>query len=242
MTYPMANRLDQREGRELRARRIAKVLEDFAGIDVAGRIVLDLGASHLHITRALAGMGAYAIGLDVDHAALRRGLSNREQGGALDAIVARGECLPFAEASLDVVVCNHVYEHAADAHAMIHEIRRALKPGGVCYFSGGHKYQIMEPHYRLPFLSWLPGTWATRYIRLAGQADHYDIRFLTLPGLQALLAPFDDRQDVTADMLLAAGEYELGTSALRELAGLLPRALVRSLSAWSPTRVWILKR
>lgn len=38
--------------------------------------------------------------------------------------------LPFAEASFDVVICNHVLEHIPDEQRALAEIHRVLRPGG----------------------------------------------------------------------------------------------------------------
>ena len=38
--------------------------------------------------------------------------------------------LTFASETFDVVICNHVLEHVADATAALAELRRVLKPGG----------------------------------------------------------------------------------------------------------------
>jgi SAM-dependent methyltransferase len=41
------------------------------------------------------------------------------------------EALPFADASLDIALCNHVLEHVNDPALALRELFRCLKPGGV---------------------------------------------------------------------------------------------------------------
>ncbi|HLX64953.1 MAG TPA: class I SAM-dependent methyltransferase [Planctomycetota bacterium] len=41
--------------------------------------------------------------------------------------------LPFADASVDAVICTYVLEHVADARACIDGIARVVKPGGYVY-------------------------------------------------------------------------------------------------------------
>ena len=39
--------------------------------------------------------------------------------------------LPFAPASFDIVLCNHVLEHVADLTSALGELRRVIRPGGL---------------------------------------------------------------------------------------------------------------
>jgi 2-polyprenyl-6-hydroxyphenyl methylase/3-demethylubiquinone-9 3-methyltransferase len=48
--------------------------------------------------------------------------------------VGTGEHLPVAESSVDIVLCVDVLEHVRDLDAVIGEIRRVLKPGGLFLF------------------------------------------------------------------------------------------------------------
>ncbi len=64
--------------------------------------------------------------------------------------------LPFKNAAFDVVILNHVYEHVPDAAILLRQVYRVLQKRGFCYFSGPQKYSIIEPHYHIPFLSWIP--------------------------------------------------------------------------------------
>src|SRR3546814_18814077 len=72
---------------------------------------------------------------------------------------------------------NHVIEHVGNADAQRHhldEIRRVLAPDGVVYFAEPNRWRLVEPHFRLPFLSWLPHTASDRYVRVMGRGSHYD--------------------------------------------------------------------
>jgi SAM-dependent methyltransferase len=52
-----------------------------------------------------------------------------EPGQSVD-VVGDARVMPFADASMDVVLCTQVLEHIPDPIAAIGEIRRVLKPGG----------------------------------------------------------------------------------------------------------------
>jgi len=98
--------------------------------------------------------------------------------------------------SIDVVVCNQVYEHVDDPVALLAAIHRALKPGGMCYFAGPNLLWPIEPHVFWPFVHWLPRRFAQRTMRLAGsrhseELDAYSTNFWRVRGwfLDAGLVP-----------------------------------------------------
>ena len=99
----------------------------------------------------------------------------------------QGIGLPFADASFDVVVSNHVIEHvgeAAEQSGHLAEIARVLRPGGVGYLAVPCRWMLVEPHFRLPFLSWLPQALADAYVRAARKGACYDCRPLTVGRLE----------------------------------------------------------
>jgi LSD1 subclass zinc finger protein len=54
-------------------------------------------------------------------------------GGHTVAVLADLHRLPFADGTVDGIICTNVLEHVADASACIAEIARVLKPGGHLY-------------------------------------------------------------------------------------------------------------
>ncbi len=103
-------------------------------------------------------------------------------------VAADATRLPVPPESFDLVLLNHIYEHVADQAALFREAHRILRPGGVAYVSAGNRLAIMEPHYRLPLLSWLPNPVADRYVRWTRRGSGYDdIRFRTYRPLRALI-------------------------------------------------------
>jgi len=110
-----------------------------------------------------------AIGIEIDQEAIQyaqqHSLSTR-----VHFLTADSMALPFHDNSVDVIVCNHIYEHVPDADQMMGEIYRVLKQEGFCYFSAGNKYMIIEGHYGLPFLSWIPKPLAHLYLRMTERA------------------------------------------------------------------------
>ncbi|MGQ9750668.1 class I SAM-dependent methyltransferase [Desulfosoma sp.] len=90
--------------------------------------------------------------------------------------------LPFSDAFFDVVISNHVIEHVGSMKEQknhLREMRRVMTTNGVGYLATPNRWMVMEPHYRLPFLSWLPDSLRHFYVRLTKKGENYDCNPLT---------------------------------------------------------------
>lgn len=171
------------ESRIRKAEKIAAVLSDEGAFDKPNPRILDIGCSFGHILRHLTPDDGLGVGVDID----------RNLGPNTDNVRfvrCDAERLPFRDGAFDIVVCNHVYEHTDDAPQLMSEIRRVLKDTGACYFAGPNKYEPVEPHYGLPFLSWLPRPLADRYMRLCGKGNSYPEKPYSMPQIQRLVSGF----------------------------------------------------
>lgn len=176
-------------GRRAKATKMLRVLEHFLGRrGLDGLLVADIGCSAGFIADELHRAGARTIGVDIDVPGLAR--AQERFGDGVSFLCADGERLPLADESIDIAVFNHIYEHVVDPDAVVAELRRVLRPDGVIYLGLGNRWGIMEPHYRLPFLSYLPRSLADRYVRAFGRADEYYERFRGRRGLVRMLRGF----------------------------------------------------
>jgi phosphatidylinositol alpha-1,6-mannosyltransferase len=85
--------------------------------------------------------------------------------------------LPFEDASFDVVISNHVIEHVGEAPLQeqhLAEMRRVLSPTGQGYLAVPNRWMLTEPHYRLAFLSWLPRSLRSGYLKWRRGVEFYD--------------------------------------------------------------------
>lgn len=107
---------------------------------LTGRTVLDVGAGQEQFGREFANQGARYVAVDIQPDSLRLAPSRA-------AVVGRGEQLPFADGSVDVVMSNNVMEHVVSPGVLGDEMLRVLKPGGLLFISytvwhspwGGHE-------------------------------------------------------------------------------------------------------
>jgi SAM-dependent methyltransferase len=185
LEYSNIQQLMQDEAhRRGKARKVIAVLEHFLGGSLAGQRVLDLGSSAGFVSSEIARHGAHVVGSDIDRPGLAR--ATVSFGHEVAFVCARGERLPFSDGALDVVVFNHIYEHTIDPVPVMQEIERVLRPGGAVYLGLVNRLGVIEPHHRLPFLSYLPPALADRYVRLSGRGDRYHERLRTRPALRRL--------------------------------------------------------
>lgn len=231
----MGKMLDEDKRRQ-KARKLIAVIRHGLGVpDLTGLQALDVGCSAGFIADELALAGASTHGVDIDEPGLAK--ARERFGERVDFRLARGEALPFEDGSMDVVVLNHIYEHVVDPEAVVADIHRVLRPGGVLYLGLGHRWQVLEPHHRLPFLSWLPQRAADRYLRLAGKGEHYFERYYTPAGLRRLVAAYDVWDytlPVLADPVGFAGDDVVPTVVTR-----LPEGVLARLLPLVPTYVWL---
>lgn len=107
--------------------------------DVAGRDVLEYGCGGAQWSIALAKRGARCTGLDnsarqLEHA--RRAIASA--GVAVDLVHAAAETPPFADASFDLVFCDHGALSFTAPETTIPQVARVSRPGGILAFSVGH--------------------------------------------------------------------------------------------------------
>ena len=217
------------------------VLEDFLHKPLSECDVLNVGGSAGAIDNFLADHAATVVGIDIDVGAISHAQQtfNKEN---LEFQVADALNLPFDDASFDIVICSHVYEHVPDPVQMFKEIHRVLRPNGICYFSAGNRLMWNEPHYNLPLLAILPRPLAHIYIRVAGKADYYHEKHLTYWGLKSLVRNFR-RNDYTVRLINEPTrfhtEYMLPPGSLKAR---LARVFASTLYWALPGYIWVLQK
>jgi ubiquinone/menaquinone biosynthesis C-methylase UbiE len=150
--------------------------------------------------------------------------------------------VPFPDNSFDIVICNHVYEHVPDSQLLVNDIYRILKPGGYCYFAAGNKYNIVEAHYQLPFLSWLPKSLAHRYMRLCGRGTTYMENHLSYFELRRLVKGFH-LTDYTLKIIRDPARYG-AEDMIRpgSVIGKIPGCVLNAIRFLIPTFIFVLEK
>lgn len=181
--------------------RLAQRLSSFAN-----KTVLDFGCGNGAQTVQFAESGCKIFAVDIadeDLNTLRRFI-NENQTRAIQPVRYDGAHLPFASASVDLVLSFEVLEHVPDESVALNEIHRVLKPRGEIIFSVPNKGWIFETHgahlpllpwNRVPFFSWLPHFIHRRFAKARIYRRRDIVRVLHRHGFEILRAQY-----VTAPM------------------------------------------
>jgi SAM-dependent methyltransferase len=226
------------ETRSRKARKILALLgqERF----LSTRRMLEVGCGSGLIAGAMARLGEGRIAVDAVDV-----VDNRVDGQGYDFTLVQGTALPFPDGAFDIVISNHVMEHVGDETDQRHhleEIRRVLSPRGIVYLAVPNRWRLMEPHFRLPLLSWLPHPASDRYVRAMRRGTHYDC---APPSHQQALALFRSAgftaSDHTIRALRETLRIEMAPAVSRLFDRLVPDWMPRLFMRIMPTYVFLLR-
>lgn len=225
-----------RASRTAKARKIEAIL--LPRVDLENATVLELGAGAGHIAHYFAGRARHVVAADRE--------SILVPGLGLAFVQTPGTELPFADRSFDVVIYNHVIEHVGertDQRRHLGEILRVLKDGGLLYLAVPNRWTVVEPHYRLPFLSWLSPSLASLYLRAVRHQPVYDCRPFARGALRnALVGTGFAAEDVTMEALRHFLDHETADRAVLRALKRVAEPLAAVLSPIIPTLVFVARR
>ena len=229
--------LDQ-ASREAKARKIECLVRRHS--DGSFRRILDVGTGSGFIANYLYRMGYGTLGIHAVDVT-----DERQVTDGFHFQLVEGTRLPFPDGYFDFIISNHVVEHVGSAEDQVQhvtEVYRCLEPGGVLYFAVPNRWQLIEPHYNLPLLSWLKGRAASACVRLLRRGPHYDCKPLSKWEVTSLLrrAGFV-YDDVTLDAIRIVGEIECG-GVLKKILTKLPKWGWRIFALFMPTLIFVCRR
>ncbi|HEX7155406.1 MAG TPA: class I SAM-dependent methyltransferase [Thermoanaerobaculia bacterium] len=210
------------------ARQVLETTRPFRTRPDADLEVLDVGCGYAHTAAALAWTCRQVVGLEPSAILYNAAV---EANGTVPNLELRhcGIESLIERDRYDVAVLDNVLEHLPDHRLALEAIARALRPGGVLYLLVPNRLWPLEPHYRLPFLSYLPLRAANAYLRLTKRGEDFtDASYApTYGGLNRL---FRERPELEhhyvlpADLSLAEGggawHYRVGAQLIRRVPAL----------------------
>ena len=105
------------------------------GVDPRSARALDVGCGGGLLAEELAAMGFAVTGVDPSVQSIETARAHAAQGNlSIDYRVGSGNDLEFDDASFDVAFCCDVLEHVSDWDAVIGEMARVLRSGGILFY------------------------------------------------------------------------------------------------------------
>jgi SAM-dependent methyltransferase len=204
-----------REHRAGKARKMLRLLRGHVVLDGASVLEIGTGSGVIAETfKECVGPSGDVWAVDV--------VDQRLDRDAVGFRIVTGTALPFADQAFDLVVSNHVIEHVGDLERQadhVREIVRVLRPGGYLYLATPNRFAPVEPHFKLPLLSWLPDGSRSAYVRIARRGEQYDCWPLTRGRLVRLLEEGGlEATDVSREAIEALIDEERPSGAVRGLA------------------------
>lgn len=228
------------EGRPCKANAIWQTLLHYSGPEIAKGLWVDIGCGSGGIAATLAPRVERMIGIDPEPWTRWADWMNENPNlrfiqGSYDTEP------PLLEANtVDVVLCNQVYEHVPDPQRLISEIYRILKPGGYCYFAGPNLLFPIEPHVFWPFVHWLPRKTALAIMRFVGSKELLDANAAHYWKLRSWLTAYETHNALPA--ILSQPSIFNRAGLIWNVLARLPKWLLAKLTFASPGFVFVLRK
>ena len=239
MTAPRASHASlDLPARERKAAKVRALLDEV--VDLEGASVLEIGtgsgAIAASLVEAVGPLGRVEAVDVVDERVVTDGVRFTR---------VEGTEVPFGDGAFDLVISNHVIEHVGDRSEQLRhlgELRRVLRPGGWAYLAMPNRWRVVEPHFKLPLLSWLPRPLRSPYVRLARRGERYDCDPMSRGELRALVAEAGlEAHDRTIDAVRVVRRVE-APRGLSRLALATPARVLALGRPLIPTEIVLLRR
>lgn len=217
--------------REIKASKVVAVLAQQTNFSKAN--VLDIGTGSGHMASYFGKHAREVHSVDVvDERRIKNGYKYTK---------VNSEVLPFEDSTFDIVISNHVIEHVTDQQKHLDEIFRVLKKGGYVYVATPSRLWITDPHYRLPFINWMPRPAAAWYLKkISGK--QWDIRPVFMGQLRRMCGTHS-QVSVLPDILKHPKRYNLDTfGPIQPIIRMMPNVLLNIAVVATPTIIVLFKK
>jgi SAM-dependent methyltransferase len=142
-----------------------QTLERFPDLTPEEINVLDWGCGRGRSVAKLREKGFNAFGIDIDEKTMSNGFSLFENRGLaphelLKPVLRIGE---FPDGFFHMIFSEQVFEHVCDLAGVISEQSRITRANGLGVHCFPGAKNVWEDHLKMPFVHWLPKTFARRY-------------------------------------------------------------------------------
>lgn len=173
------------------------------------REVLDVGCGPGAQAMLWAADGAAVSALDINgpliEVAKRRA---QERGLSIDFRLGSATALPWPDASFDACMVPELLEHVAEWQAVLDEVSRVVRPGGLLYLSTTNALCPRQEEFTLPAYSWYPGWLKRRYERLAVTTRPEIANHATYPAVN-WFTPYELKRELKTRGVTAYDRFDI---------------------------------
>lgn len=230
------------DSRFVKAKKIIACLQLMCN-DLQDKEALEIGCGSGIISSEISKTVKHMTAIDIADEALKKAMqSNNLPELPFQFIIGDGTRLPFLDTSFDIIVCNQVFEHVRNQDKLIAEVYRVLKLDGICYIATANKLWPLEPHTKLPFLSYLPKSIADKYIRKFRGPNEYDVFLPTYWKLRRIISnKFDLIIDLTSIVIKYPEKFYITNEIPKSVRGILTKIPLWLLQIFVPlSPSWII--
>ncbi len=189
---------------EDRDRERIELFRKYSGQDIRGKKALEVGSGLGTFISAALTEGAVVDGIEPSAAAVdfaRKRLNDRGYKGSM--IVGKGEALPFAGDSYDLIFSFQTLEHVEDPARTLEECARVLKPGGYMFHIFPNFGSFWEGHYGIfwiPYIQNYPFLLRS-YLALLGKDPEFakKLNFLTPLSVEKTMRSLGHEMETVCD-------------------------------------------
>lgn len=166
--------------------------------DLATKKILDIGCGGGSFLVSAAAHGATVTGIELKPEKVLLAAKRISEFPNARVVEGVGERLPFPDQSFDFANLCELIEHVQDPVSLLSEVSRILVPGGLAYLSVPNRFGLIDQHFNLPLLSWMPRRWGELYVHLSGKGKRYhgesglqrisEMHYYTLKQIKALVS------------------------------------------------------
>ena len=217
-----------------RYKKAAKIIEIVGTeVNLGDCNVLDVGIGSGHIAHYLSAVSKSVTGVNI--------CDEREISAGYRFVEVSGPELPFPDNSFDVVISNQVIEHMTCQKDHLIEMCRVLKSDGIIYLAMPNKYSIIEPHYHIPFLSWMPRRIANMLTMTLCKKE-WDVFPLDYFTARTMINDLFSLSDKTIDVIKNPVAYKLDVAKRAHfILRRVPTIFYHLLYPLLPAYIWILR-
>lgn len=191
-----------------KAKRTIKILKTYKKTN---SVLLDVGCSTGLTLGFIAKEFKHVLGCDIDKKAVEVAKKRfKKMNLKANFFVYDGKKIPLRNNSVDIITSIEVFEHVNSRLRMLSEMCRVLKSDGILHITTANKLWPIEPHFHLPFLSYLPKKLANFYVRITRKGKNYEsINLPTYHQFLKAVSQYFEIEDITLEVIKNYQKYGL---------------------------------